>query len=112
MGGKDVASLVLLSVGAVVMFFPLYWMFATAVRPRNELFDEGFDLWPSQLAWSNFAEAWNSLPFALFYVNSFAIAIIAVVVTVFINLLVRLHLRQVPSSPGATSSSCSSSARS
>ena len=42
---------------------------------------------PSQLVWSNFSESWNKLPFAQFYINSFAIAIIAVVVTVFINLL-------------------------
>ena len=40
-----------------------------------------------QLVWSNFSEAWGKLPFTQFYINSFAIAIIAVVVTVFINLL-------------------------
>ena len=67
------------------MIFPLYWMFATAVRPTKELFNGDFDLLPSQLVWSNFSEAWDKLPFTQFYVNSFAI--IAVVVTVFINLL-------------------------
>src|SRR5215210_5794001 len=67
------------------MIFPLYWMFATAVRPTKELFNGNFDLLPSQLVWSNFSEAWDKLPFTQFYVNSFAI--IAVVVTVFINLL-------------------------
>jgi len=75
----------LLVAGALVMIFPLYWMFATAVRPTKELFNGDFDLLPSQLVWSNFSEAWDKLPFTQFYVNSFAI--IAVVVTVFINLL-------------------------
>jgi ABC-type glycerol-3-phosphate transport system permease component len=87
LGGGDVAVLGLLSAGALVMVFPLYWMFATAVRPRKELFSGHFDLLPSQLVWSNFSEAWGKLPFTQFYINSFAIAIIAVVVTVFINLL-------------------------
>ena len=87
LGGGDVAVLGLLIAGALVMVFPLYWMFATAVRPRKELFSGHFDLLPSQLVWSNFSEAWGKLPFTQFYINSFAIAIIAVVVTVFINLL-------------------------
>ena len=87
LGGGDVAVLGLLIAGALVMVFPLYWMFATAVRPRKELFNGDFDLLPSQLVWSNFSEAWGKLPFTQFYINSFAIAIIAVVVTVFINLL-------------------------
>ncbi len=77
----------LLVVGALFMAFPLYWMFATAVRPKDELFSGQFNLFPSELVWSNFADAWNKLPWATFYINSLAIAVIAVVVTVFINLL-------------------------
>jgi len=87
MSGGDVAVLGLLIAGALVMIFPLYWMLATAVRPRKELFNGDFDLLPSQLVWSNFSEAWGKLPFTQSYINSLAIAIIAVVVTVFINLL-------------------------
>jgi alpha-1,4-digalacturonate transport system permease protein len=87
MGDGDLAVFGLLVAGALVMIFPLYWMFATAVRPRKELFNGDFDLLPSQLVWSNFSEAWRKLPFTQFYINSLAIAIIAVVVTVFINLL-------------------------
>lgn len=86
MKGKDLAVWIFLVASAAVMFFPLYWMFATAVRPRGELFGE-VNLLPSEFVWSNFSEAWNKLPWNLFYINSFAIAIIAVIVTVFINLL-------------------------
>lgn len=85
--GKDLIIWLLLVGGAAVMFFPLYWMFVTAVRPRKEIFSGEFSLLPSELVWSNFSEAWNKLPWDQFYINSFAIAIIAVVVTVFINLL-------------------------
>jgi multiple sugar transport system permease protein/alpha-1,4-digalacturonate transport system permease protein len=85
--GTNVLVWGLLVAGALVMVFPLYWMFATAVRPRTELFGGGFRLLPSELVWSNFSEAWGKLPFTQFYINSIIIAAIAVVVTVFINLL-------------------------
>jgi alpha-1,4-digalacturonate transport system permease protein len=84
---KTAVIWVLLLASAGAMFFPLYWMFATAIRPRTELFSGEFNLFPSDLVWSNFTEAWGKLPFTQFYINSIAIAIIAVVVTVFINLL-------------------------
>jgi alpha-1,4-digalacturonate transport system permease protein len=85
--GRNLVIWVLLMVGAGVMVFPLYWMFATAIRPRKELFSGEFNLFPSELVWSNFSEAWGKLPFTQFYINSIVIAVIAVVITVFINLL-------------------------
>jgi multiple sugar transport system permease protein/alpha-1,4-digalacturonate transport system permease protein len=85
--GSSVLIWGLLVVGAFIMVFPLYWMFATAIRPRTELFGGGFRLFPSDLVWSNFSQAWGKLPFALFYLNSILIAVIAVAATVFINLL-------------------------
>ncbi|MEW6638237.1 MAG: carbohydrate ABC transporter permease, partial [Actinomycetota bacterium] len=84
---KDALIWVLLVMGAAVMLFPIYWMFATAVRPADRIFDGEFDLIPETFVWSNFADAWNKLPWELYYLNSIAIALIAVVVTVFINLL-------------------------
>ena len=85
--GRNLVIWVLLMVGAGVMVFPLYWMFATAIRPRKELFSGEFNLFPSELVWSNCSEAWGKLPFTQFYINSIVIAVIAVVITVFINLL-------------------------
>lgn len=76
----------LLLAGAVVMAFPLYWMFATAVRPPLED-ATGFDLVPESFAWGNIAAAWERLPWLRFYVNSFVIVVIAVPITVGINLI-------------------------
>jgi alpha-1,4-digalacturonate transport system permease protein len=84
---KNAVIWVSVVVAALVMFFPIYWMFVTAVRPREEIFAPEVQLWPSEFVWSNFVEAWNTLPFTQWYINSFAIALIAVVITVFINLL-------------------------
>ena len=85
--GANLFVWLVLAVGALVVAFPLYWMFATAVRPKKEIFGGGLDLVPSTFVWSNFSDAWNKLPWDQFYINSIAIAAIAVPVTVFINLL-------------------------
>jgi ABC-type glycerol-3-phosphate transport system permease component len=85
--GANLFVWLVLVVGALVVAFPLYWMFATAVRPKKEIFSGGLDLLPSTFVWSNFSDAWNKLPWDQFYINSIAIAAIAVPVTVFINLL-------------------------
>ena len=77
----------ILVLGALVMFFPIYWMFATAIRPTDQLFNGEFRLIPEDFLWNNFVVSWNKLSFGIYYVNSIAIAVIAVVVTVFINLL-------------------------
>jgi multiple sugar transport system permease protein/alpha-1,4-digalacturonate transport system permease protein len=85
--GANLFVWLVLVIGALVVAFPLYWMFATAVRPKKEIFSGGFDLVPSTLVWSNFSDAWNKLPWDQFYINSIAIVAIAVPITVFINLL-------------------------
>ena len=63
-----------LVVGGALMVFPIYWMFATAVRPRSEVFGEAPRLVPSAFIWSNFAEAWQRLPFLQWTINSLIIA--------------------------------------
>jgi alpha-1,4-digalacturonate transport system permease protein len=85
--GANLFVWLVLVAGALVVAFPLYWMFATAVRPKKEIFSGGLDLVPSTFVWSNFSDAWNKLPWDQFYINSIAIAAIAVPITVFINLL-------------------------
>lgn len=76
-----------LGVGALVMFFPLYWMFATSVRPASELFAETVPLIPGAFQFSNFVDAWQLLPFERFYLNSILISGLAVILTVTINLM-------------------------
>ena len=73
--------------GALVMVFPIYWMAATAVRPRGEIFEALVSLYPSSVTWDNFSATWHRYPLLTWAGNSVVIAVIAVVITVFINLL-------------------------
>jgi alpha-1,4-digalacturonate transport system permease protein len=77
----------LLGVVALLLIFPLYWLIATAVSPRGELQGAGLRLWPSAVDPSNFSRPLEALPFANWYANSAAIAVVAVAITVVVNLL-------------------------
>jgi ABC-type glycerol-3-phosphate transport system permease component len=84
---EALAILLALALGAVIMFFPVYWMLATALRPREEIFTPDVGLIPSALVWSNYTDALARLPFLHWAFNTGVILVFAVVITVFINLL-------------------------
>ncbi len=73
--------------GAVIMVFPIYWMFATSVRPHAEIFEAVARLLPSSLSWNNFSAVLTRYPVLAWLDNSVIIAVVAVALTVFINLL-------------------------
>jgi len=73
--------------GALVMVFPIYWMVVTAVRPHTEIFEALVALYPGSITWDNFIAALTRYPTLVWAGNSIIIAIFAVVITVFINLL-------------------------
>jgi alpha-1,4-digalacturonate transport system permease protein len=77
----------LAAVIALVMLFPLYWMFATAVSSSTDLRQGDYGLLPSVFRLQNFADAWNSRPFARWFTNSVVIAVVSVALTVTINLI-------------------------
>lgn len=88
-GGRLTTALLWLALmaGALLMLFPIYWMFATAVRPHQEIFAALATLLPSHLTWQHFSAVWSHYPLALWVANSLIIAIAGVILTVAINLL-------------------------
>jgi ABC-type glycerol-3-phosphate transport system permease component len=72
---------------ALLLLFPLYWLVATALAPRGELQGSELRLWPSSIDLSNFTRPLAALPFGTWYLNSAAIAVVAVLITVAVNLL-------------------------
>jgi alpha-1,4-digalacturonate transport system permease protein len=89
-GQKRIGSVLIwlaLAIGAVVMVFPLYWMLATAIRPRSEVFEPVVSILPQVLTWQNFDTIFNRYPIWTWVLNSGFIAVVAVVLTVSANLL-------------------------
>jgi alpha-1,4-digalacturonate transport system permease protein len=77
----------LLVLGAGIMLFPVYWMFVTAIRPSDEIFSGATSLLPTGWVWSNFRAALDAMPFLHWAWNSTVISVVAVVITVSLNLL-------------------------
>ena len=72
---------------ALVALFPFYWMFVTAVKPVEEIFEFPPKLWPGEFIWSNFATALSRADFGRYFRNSFIVTFTSTAITVSINLL-------------------------
>jgi multiple sugar transport system permease protein len=76
---RSIASHVLLIGASILMLYPLLWMLAASVRPENEIFSSP-SIFPSEISFDAFVRGWNGVrvSFSVFFLNSFAIAVLAV----------------------------------
>src|SRR5579872_3603536 len=72
---RRIVTYVALTIGLIPILLPLYWMVVTALKDKSEVFTATPQWWPTHLAWSNFAAAWNAEPFARFFVNSVVVTV-------------------------------------
>jgi len=77
----------LLVCGGLLMFFPVYWVFVTAISPGGLAQSSGFSLWPSRIDLSVFGRAFREQPIRTWMVNSLVISVASVLISVFISLL-------------------------
>jgi ABC-type glycerol-3-phosphate transport system permease component len=80
---QNAISYIVLSVLAVALGFPLFWIIITSVKDRREVFNQ---FWPSQIDLSNFERVWAemNLPNHLgnsLYVTGLHVAIVVVTAT-------------------------------
>jgi multiple sugar transport system permease protein len=59
----------------VGIFFagPFYWMFITAVKPRDQLLTLPLIWWPREFLWQNFVDVWVKEPFTRYLINTIII---------------------------------------
>src|SRR4051794_34178415 len=77
----SVISQVLLSLVAVLFLVPIIWMVLSALKPSAEVFTVPPKLFGSSIMFSNFAEAWNYLPFGRFILNTVFVAAVGTLIT-------------------------------
>ncbi len=64
-----------LVVGGVAILFPAFWMVSASLQNVDALFDfRNPTWWPDKPLWSNYTQAWTSLPFNTFLSNTLIIA--------------------------------------
>src|SRR5690349_2985699 len=83
---QKIVLYVVLSVVALLMFFPFLWMIATALRPAGHEADLSLIPQP-YLAFENFGRAWNypRTLFTQYAINSIIIAVVSTVLGVSLN---------------------------
>ncbi len=74
-------SQILLSLVALLFLVPIIWMVLSALKPSAEVFTVPPKLFGSEVLFSNFAEAWNYLPFGRFILNTLFVAGVGTLIT-------------------------------
>lgn len=73
--------------GALIMFFPLYWMFVTTIVPREEAYSRDLHLIPQTIVFDNYINGWTSNPWPRWYGNTLIIVGVSVIGLTFFSLL-------------------------
>ena len=75
------------SVGAIIMIFPFFWMFASAFKLPTEINKFPPQWLPSSLSLTNFEIAFSKAPFARYFLNSVIVMVCSVSITTFTTIL-------------------------
>ena len=78
---SSIISQILLSLVALLFLVPIIWMVLSALKPSAEVFTVPPKLFGSEVLFSNFAEAWNYLPFGRFILNTLFVAGVGTLIT-------------------------------
>jgi multiple sugar transport system permease protein len=79
---RPIASQVLLTLVLLFFLAPFLWALLTALKPADEVFSTPPKPIGSRIAWHNFADAWNFLPFGRFMVNGLVVSVLGTVVVI------------------------------
>jgi multiple sugar transport system permease protein len=72
---------------AALWLFPFLWMLSTALKPNAEVFQFPPRLLGSSIEWSNFAGAWNFVPFGRFMFNGLFVSMVGTLLVLFTSIL-------------------------
>lgn len=87
----QVLSLLLVLAGGVIMIYPLLWMIMSSFKENNEIFNNAKSLIPKAFHFENYTNGWKGfakISFATFFKNSFFIAIVGTIGSVFSSAVV------------------------
>ena len=85
---KGILAYTVLTIGAIVGLFPLYWCFLASLRPDGWEFTFPPVWYPNYWRWNNYLRAWNSGPFLIYTRNSVSTTVLATLGTLLSGSLV------------------------
>ncbi|TGE77677.1 carbohydrate ABC transporter permease [Weissella confusa] len=75
MKAKKTIVYVILTLGAITMLLPFFWMVSTAFKTGFEALQTSPTWLPKHMQWSNWVRAWHAAPFATYLVNSVVVSL-------------------------------------
>jgi multiple sugar transport system permease protein len=71
--GSKLSIYVLLIFFAIVFTLPFYWSVLTSLRPNNQIFSQGINLFPSSVTFEHYIKAFEVIPFVRYSLNTLLI---------------------------------------
>lgn len=84
-----------LIVGAVVMLLPFVWMVSASVKPQADIFRYPNELFPREVTLAAYADVWERIPFARFFLNSVVFAGGVTLISLFLDSLAAYALARL-----------------
>ncbi|MFD2611470.1 carbohydrate ABC transporter permease [Paenibacillus gansuensis] len=81
MSGMDWFLFIVLLLGSILMLVPFLWMLTTSVKVQEDVFAYPPKWLPDPIVWSNYKRAWTMFPMGTAYFNSFKIAVLVTIGT-------------------------------
>ena len=81
----NILLFVILSLGAVLILFPIAWMLSTALKSAPEIAMYPPKLLPEKLMFENFAIAWSKAPFTRYTINTLIIVFFTIIGNILVN---------------------------
>lgn len=76
---RTVAVYIVLFLGAAVLMIPLFWMFSTSIKPKDQVYSYPIVWIPREFIWENYLLVFQKLPFARYLFNSAFLSLFGIV---------------------------------
>lgn len=73
---------VALAVSGFFYMYPFLWMLSGSLKTQHEFLDSGINLLPQHISWKNYADAWQTAKFSLYFKNTMFVTIITTLIVV------------------------------
>jgi len=60
----------ILLVCGVIWMYPFLWMLGSSLKTDADFFDQGLNIFPRQIEWSNYPNAWDKASFGQYFINT------------------------------------------
>jgi multiple sugar transport system permease protein len=79
---KKIPIYLVLTLSALIMIIPFYWMLISSVKTNNEVFSIPMKWIPTSYHWENYKEIWQKIPLFTFFKNTVFLTVVTTIIQV------------------------------